>query len=70
MIFSLSCTTIILGFSDTTLSRNLIEYIEQNKIKPLVSKTYLLKNIKRTQEDFIAKKFTGKLVLTPPHDSL
>ena len=50
--------------------RNLIEYIEQNKIKPLVSKTYPLKNIKRAQEDFIAKKFTGKLVLTPPHDSL
>ena len=50
--------------------RNLIEYIEQNKIKSLVSKTYPLKKIKSAQEDFIAKKFTGKLVLTPPHDSL
>ena len=50
--------------------RNLIEYIEQNKIKPLVSKTYPLKDIKKAQEDFLAKKFTGKLVLKPPHDSL
>ena len=50
--------------------RNLIEYIEQNKIKPLVSKTYPLKDIKKAQEDFLEKKFTGKLVLKPPHDSL
>ena len=50
--------------------RNLIKYIEQNKIKPLVAKTYPLKDIKKAQEDFLAKKFTGKLVLTPPHDSL
>ena len=34
------------------------------------SKTYPLKDIKKAQEDFLAKKFTGKLVLTPPHDSL
>ena len=50
--------------------RNLIEYIEQNKIKPLVSKTYPLKDIKKAQGDFLEKKFTGKLVLKPPHDSL
>ena len=50
--------------------RNLIEYIEQNKIKPLVSKTYPLKDIKKAQEDFLEKKFIGKLVLKPPHDSL
>ena len=44
---------------------NLISYIEQNKISPLVAKTYSLKNIKIAQEDFMKKKYTGKLVLIP-----
>ena len=46
--------------------RNLINYIEQNKIRPLVTKTYPLKDIKVAQEDFLSKKFIGKLVLIPP----
>ena len=46
--------------------RNLINYIEQNKIRPLVAKTYPLKDIKVAQEDFLSKKFIGKLVLIPP----
>lgn len=50
--------------------KDLIEYIEKSKIKPLVSKTYPLQDIRKAQEDFLLKKFTGKLVLTPPHDSL
>ena len=48
--------------------RNLINYIEQNKIRPLVAKTYPLKDIKVAQEDFLSKKFIGKLVLIPPDD--
>ncbi|MBS1255955.1 MAG: 2-haloacrylate reductase [Deltaproteobacteria bacterium] len=46
--------------------RNLIGYIEGNQIQPLVAKTYPLKEIKQAQLDFLAKKFTGKLVLVPP----
>ena len=44
--------------------KNLISYIEKGEIKPLVSKTYPLKEIKKAQEDFLLKKHVGKLVLT------
>ena len=45
---------------------NIISYIEQNKIFPLVANTYPLKDIKIAQEEFLRKKYTGKLVLIPP----
>ena len=43
--------------------QNLIKYIENGEIKPLVAKTYPLKEIKKAQEDFLLKKHIGKLVL-------
>ena len=49
---------------------NLIKYIEQNKIRPLVARTYPLKDIKVAQEDFLSKKYIGKLVLIPPNDNI
>ena len=45
---------------------NLIGYIERGEIKPVVAATYPLSDIANAQEDFLAKKFTGKLVLIPP----
>ena len=45
--------------------KNLIKYIEKGEIKPLVAKTYPLKEIKKAQEDFLLKKHVGKLVLLP-----
>lgn len=45
---------------------NLVAYIEDGEVKPLVSKSYPLKEIEQAQKDFIAKKHTGKLVLVPP----
>ena len=50
--------------------RNLIGNIEDNKIKPLVAKSYSLKEIKQAQLDFLSKKYTGKLVLVPPDDKV
>ena len=47
---------------------NLIRYIEQNQIRPLVSKIYQLSDIKQAQQDFLEKGFVGKLVLTPPQE--
>ena len=47
---------------------NLVGYIERNEIRPLVANTYPLKDIKKAQEDFLTKKYIGKLVLIPPHD--
>ncbi|MCJ8170006.1 alcohol dehydrogenase family protein [Atopomonas sediminilitoris] len=43
--------------------RNLIGYIERGEIRPLVARSYPLADIARAQEDFMAKRFTGKLVL-------
>lgn len=44
---------------------NLIGYIERGEIRPLVARSYPLSDIVQAQEDFMAKKFTGKLVLIP-----
>ena len=45
--------------------KNLIRYIEKGEVKPLVAKTYPLKEIKKAQEEFLLKKHVGKLVLLP-----
>ncbi|MGA8261493.1 MAG: alcohol dehydrogenase family protein [Arenicellales bacterium] len=45
---------------------NLVRYIEEGRIRPLVSRTYSLAEIVEAQRDFIAKKYPGKLVLVPP----
>jgi NADPH:quinone reductase-like Zn-dependent oxidoreductase len=52
-------------FQSRDAFKNLIRYIEEGKLVPVVAKTYPLKNIKEAQEDFLAKKFVGKLVLDP-----
>ena len=57
-------------FQPKEVFRNIIKYIEENKIKPLVAKSYPLKEIKKAQLDFLSKKFTGKLVLVPPYDNV
>ena len=44
---------------------NLIGYIERGEIKPLVSATYPLQKIATAQQDFIDKRYPGKLVLIP-----
>jgi len=57
-------------FQPKEVFRNLIKYIEDNKIKPLLAKSYPLKEIKQAQLDFLSKKFTGKLVLVPPDENV
>ena len=44
---------------------NLVSYIERGDVRPLVAKTYRLADIVTAQSDFLAKRFTGKLVLVP-----
>ncbi|MEO9875211.1 MAG: alcohol dehydrogenase family protein [Anderseniella sp.] len=53
-------------FQEDEVFANLINYIEAGEIHPVVAKTYPLRNIAQAQEDFLAKKHTGKLVLIPP----
>ncbi|MEO3413527.1 zinc-binding dehydrogenase [Roseovarius sp. CAU 1744] len=43
----------------------LVALINQGRVRPLVSKTYPLKEIVAAQADFAAKKYPGKLVLLP-----
>ena len=53
-------------FQEDEVFENLISYIERGEIRPLVAKTFPLSEICRAQEEFLAKAFTGKLVLVPP----
>ncbi len=50
------------------LFESLVGYIERDEIRPIVAATYPLREIVRAQQDFLAKKFIGKLVLIPPED--
>ena len=56
-------------FQEDYVFANLISYIEAGEIRPVVAKTYPLRDIAQAQDDFLAKKHTGKLVLVPPGDT-
>ncbi len=47
---------------------NLVSYIENGEIQPLVAKSYPLADIVEAQQAFLDKRFTGKLVLLPQRD--
>lgn len=53
-------------FQEDKVFSNLVEYINRDEIRPLVSKVYPLNDIRQAQEDFMAKTYPGKLVLVPP----
>tara|TARA_R110000851_G_scaffold1274_2_gene4588 strand:+ start:51047 stop:52120 length:1074 start_codon:yes stop_codon:yes gene_type:complete len=50
---------------DEPVFPNLIRYIENNEIKPLVARTYALENIVEAQTEFLKKQHFGKFVLLP-----
>jgi len=54
------CTT-----QDAHVFRNLIGYIERGEIKPVVARQYPLHDIATAQEEFLAKRHVGKIVLIP-----
>ncbi|GAA0787993.1 alcohol dehydrogenase [Roseibium denhamense] len=53
-------------FQEDEVFTNLIRYIEAGEIRPVVARTYPLRDIALAQADFLAKEHTGKLVLIPP----
>ncbi len=53
-------------FQAKEIFENLIAYIESGEIQPVVAGSYPLQDIVKAQQDFIAKKHTGNLVLIPP----
>lgn len=47
--------------------KSLVNFIEQEKIKPIVAKTFPLNEIVTAQQVFAQKQHVGKIVLTIPH---
>lgn len=55
-------------FQSPAVFAELVALINQGRIRPLISKTYDLRDIAQAQEDFQSKRYPGKLVLIPPGD--
>ena len=53
-------------FQDDVVFENLVAYIERGEIRPVVGKTYPLRDIVEAQRDFLSKSISGKLVLAIP----
>lgn len=51
---------------DEPVFPNLISYIENGEIRPLVAKTFALEDIVQAQQEFLTKKHFGNFVLVPP----
>lgn len=51
---------------DEPVFPNLISYIERGEIRPLLAKTYPLKEIAPAQQEFLKKAHVGNFVLIPP----
>ena len=54
---------------DEAVFANLVSYVEQNQIKPLVAKTFALQEIAKAQQEFLEKNHVGKFVLVPEQTS-
>lgn len=52
---------------DEPVFSNLVQYIEQGEIKPLVAQTFKLDEIVKAQKKFGEKTFVGNYVLVPNH---
>ena len=49
---------------DDNIFKNLISYIEKNKIKPLLARSFPLNNMVEAQKFFLEKNFLGKVVIS------
>lgn len=55
-------------FQDDVVFDNVIRAIEAGRVRPFVSREYPLAEIETAQQDFLDKRYAGKLVLIPPHE--
>lgn len=55
-------------FQEDAVFDNVVRAIEHGRVRPFVARTYPLAEIRQAQEDFVAKRYPGKLVLIPPGD--
>lgn len=51
---------------DESIFSNLISYIENDEIRPLVEQSFALKDIAIAQQEFLKKRHFGNFVLVPP----
>jgi NADPH:quinone reductase-like Zn-dependent oxidoreductase len=47
----------------------IVSHVNAGRIRPLVSRTYPLSDIRAAQEAFMSKKYPGKIVLIPPAEA-
>jgi alcohol dehydrogenase len=52
-------------YQPTAVFAGLVELVNAGRVRPLVSKTYPMREIVAAQADFAAKRYPGKLVLIP-----
>jgi alcohol dehydrogenase len=50
---------------DEVVFPNIVSYIEQGEIQPILAKTFPLSAIEEAQAEFLMKKHVGKFVLIP-----
>jgi len=55
-------------FQPPSVFAAIVEYVNSGRLRPLVSKTYPLSEIRLAQDAFMAKTYPGKIVLIPPAD--
>lgn len=55
-------------FQEDEVFENLVSYVEADRFRPIVARTYPLADIVQAQKDFLSKSHVGKLVLVPPGD--
>lgn len=53
---------------DEPIFPNVVGYIERGEIRPLLDKTFELKDIAKAQQEFMKKKHFGNYVLIPPKE--
>lgn len=56
-------------WQEDAVFENVLRYVEEGCIRPFVSRSYPLSEIVTAQQDFIDKRYAGKLVLVPPQES-
>lgn len=52
-------------YQSPSVFQKLVDLVNEGRVKPLISKTYPLRDIAKAQEVFVSKRYPGKLVLLP-----
>ena len=55
---------------DEPVFPNLVSYIEDGEIRPLLAKAFPLRDIAQAQQEFMQKNHVGNFVLIPPVDAV